>query len=212
MPRPHDEDAGISAQSRAALELGAGARARTGEAEEGREGLHARAEEIGGDRPRDRNDSAPFSSTALCLFRAALSVLRFELAWAQPAESRTDAALAAEAPDVPEDLDGRLLAGGERAGMDAFRSDDPREGLRGGVVRQVGRHARSHRPADDLAGPHVRRGGQVQPASMRPRVGDVGEPQPAVFSHDARGALPARAHAPSPERPEDLGRSAGPAA
>ena len=119
-----------------------------------------------------------------------------------------------------------------------------------GAVRQVGRHARPHRPADDLARPHVHHDIQVQPPLMRPRAGDVSEPQPigarggevalhqigrgtsfqnaltaagllgvspgdatpTVFSHDARDAFSARTHAPSPQHPEDLGRSAGPAA
>ena len=44
-----------------------------------------------------------------------------------------DAMLVIEALYVLEVLDGRLLVDGERASMDAFRFDDPHEGLRGGV-------------------------------------------------------------------------------
>lgn len=45
-----------------------------------------------------------------------------------------DAIFVVEALYVLEDFDGRFLADGKRAGADAFRLDDPHEGLRRGVV------------------------------------------------------------------------------
>lgn len=45
-----------------------------------------------------------------------------------------------------------------------------------GIVRKLGRNAGTHGPSDDHPRPCVHDDGQVEPALVRPNVGDVGEP------------------------------------